>query len=73
MFCAELWKFLLALSGPTKNIHVLKDNVKDSLCITGDKCLLQITFDKIVFRVVLILIKRSSLSLLYKRILQLNF
>ena len=31
---------LRALAGPTNNIRVLKDSVKDSLCITGDNCLL---------------------------------
>ena len=29
---------LRALAGPTDNIRVLKDSVKDRLCITGDKC-----------------------------------
>jgi hypothetical protein len=31
VFCAKLWKFLLALDGPTDNIHVIKDSVKDNL------------------------------------------
>jgi len=31
LFCATLWRFLLALAGPTNNILFLKDSVKDIL------------------------------------------
>ena len=55
VFCAKLWKFLLALSGPIHNIHLLKDRVKDSLCISGDNCPLEVLFDNIVFRVITLL------------------
>jgi hypothetical protein len=31
IFCTTLWRFLLALDGPTNNILFLKDSVKDIL------------------------------------------